>query len=124
MSKTCCSDSTNMVVIACSGASNLGQISNAIAVKFQQRGIGQMTCLAALGAHVDSYIKSASEADLIVIDGCPVACGKKAAEHVGVSEFRYFDISDLLPDLVKGKKYDQLDAESEKALVMITELIG
>lgn len=121
MGGTCCSDSSNMVVVACSGASNLGQISNAIAVKFQQKGIGQMTCLAALGAHVDSYIKSASKADLIVIDGCPVACGKKAVEHVGASAFRYFDISSLLPNLVKGKIYDQVEAESEKAMLLITE---
>ncbi len=123
MSETCCSDSTNMMVVACSGASNLGQIANAIAVKIQQRGIGQMNCLAALGAHVDSYVRSALEAELLVIDGCPVACARKAVEHVGISEFRYFAISYLLPDLVKGKKYDQVEAESEIALGIITEQI-
>ncbi|PKM78096.1 MAG: zinc-binding protein [Firmicutes bacterium HGW-Firmicutes-15] len=123
MNETCCSNSTNMVVVACSGASNLGQISNGIAVRIQQQGIGQMTCLAAIGAHVDSYIKSAIDADLIVIDGCAVACAKRTIEHVGISDFRYFDISGVLPDVVKGKKYDQVEFESEKALEIIMEQI-
>lgn len=123
MTETCCSDPNNMVVVACSGASNLGQISNAIAVKIQQNNIGQMTCLSALGAHVDAYIKAAMDADLMVIDGCPVACAKKAVEHVGVTKYDYFDISKLLPDLAKGKRYDMIEAESEKALKIIMEQI-
>jgi len=123
MSEKCCSKSKDMLVVACSGASNLGQISNAIAVKIQQQGMGQMTCLAAIGAHVDAYIKSALEADLLVIDGCPVGCARKAIEHVGVADFRYFDISEVLPDIVKGKKYDQVEAEADKALLIIKDQI-
>lgn len=119
MGDTCCSNANPRVVVACSGASNLGQIANAVAVKMQQQNIGQMTCLAALGAHVDAYIRAALEAELVVIDGCTVACAKKAVEHVGVSRYDYFDISKLLPALAKGKRYDQVEIESEKTLKII-----
>lgn len=119
MSQSCCVDEKNTIVVACSGASNLGQISNAVAVKIQEQHMGQMTCLAALGARVDSYIKAVSYGELVVIDGCPFACAQKVVEGLDIQQYTYFDISKLLPDLAKGKRYDQVEAESDKVLEMI-----
>jgi uncharacterized metal-binding protein len=43
--------------------------------------VGSGTCLAAVGADLSGFIQSAREATRnIVIDGCPVACGKKIFE--------------------------------------------
>ncbi|MGE5423553.1 MAG: putative zinc-binding protein [Ignavibacteriales bacterium] len=124
MSKKCCSDPTNRMVVACSGASNLGQISNATAVKIHQQGVGQMTCLAALGANVDSYLKAAKESDLVVLDGCPVSCAKTTVEQIGLSDFTYFEISGLLPHVVKSKEYDQVESESQKLISLILEQLA
>ncbi len=40
--------------------------------------MSSMTCLAAMGAELSGFIESAKASEKnIVIDGCPVACGKK-----------------------------------------------
>lgn len=48
-----------------------------------------MSCLSGIGADLSGFIESAREADNIIIDGCPVGCGKKMFEKNGLpySEF-------------------------------------
>lgn len=123
MKKDCCTTFKERMVVACSGASNLGQITNAVAVRMQQEGSGQMSCLAALGAQVDSYIDSANTSDLIIIDGCPIACGKKVAEKLGVSEYRYFEISQMLSDVKRAKIYDQVDEHAAVAFNLVVNAL-
>lgn len=107
--------SNNRIVVACSGAANLGQIANSVAVKMQQRGTGQMSCLAALAANVDSYVKSARESELVVIDGCSVGCGKTVVDNLEGINYSYFDLSQILTDVQKAKQYDQIEDCAEKA---------
>jgi len=123
MKESCCSVAPIKMVVSCSGASNLGQIANNTAVKMQESTVVQMTCLAALGARVNAYIKSVQEAGMVVIDGCPVACGKRTLEQNGISSFEYFDISKLLPEVVKGKTYDEVAKMSDKAFTLIMDQI-
>lgn len=118
MENNCCSCSVlgNRIVMSCSGASNFGQISNSLAVEMQSRGMGNMSCLAAVGAGLSGYIKSAREADqLVVIDGCNVACGQKIMEATGIKDYVYFVVSNKLPDVKKEKIYDEI-AEHTQAL--------
>ena len=45
-----------------------------------------MYCLAGIGAHLAGMVESARGAKRIVaLDGCQVACTKKAIEHAGLS---------------------------------------
>jgi uncharacterized metal-binding protein len=54
-----------------------------------------MTCLAAVGADLSGFVQSAKEAGLnAVIDGCPVACGKKIFEAKGLP-FAHFIATDF-----------------------------
>ena len=79
-----CSGGTKLIY-ACSGAADVGQISDLVARKLAKEGIGKMTCLAGLGAHLTNFIESASSVDEnIAIDGCQVACARKVLEHIGV----------------------------------------
>jgi uncharacterized metal-binding protein len=56
---------------------------------------GDMTCLAAMGAGLSGFIASAEGADSnIVIDGCPVACGKQIFEKLGL-KYRHFITTDF-----------------------------
>lgn len=108
MENNCCSCAVlgNRIVLSCSGASNFGQISNSLAVEMQSRGMGNMSCLAAVAAGLESYLKSAREADqLVVIDGCNVACGQKIMQASGLENYTYFVVSDKLPDINKEKTY-------------------
>jgi uncharacterized metal-binding protein len=60
-----------------------------------------MFCLAAIGAGVSSYLDSAKAAQNIVIDGCPVACGKKIFEHNNIPATTFI-LTELM-SLEKGK---------------------
>jgi uncharacterized metal-binding protein len=111
MENNCCSCAAlgSRIVLSCSGASNFGQISNSLAVEMQSRGMGNMSCLAAVAAGLEGYLKSAREADqLVVIDGCNVACGQKIMQAAAIENYTYFVVSDNLPDVTKEKAYDQI----------------
>lgn len=90
-----CSDK-NIVIFTCSGAANVGQVANQAAVDLQQEGVGKMLCLAGIGSHNSGMIASGKSADRVVgIDGCPVACTKKALEHAGVPMTDYVVVTEL-----------------------------
>ena len=84
--KTKCSCSSSDVrIVACSGASNVGQIANQAAIDLAKEKVGGFFCLAGVGAHIKGMIKSAKEADLFVsIDGCPVQCAAKTLQHAEI----------------------------------------
>ena len=69
----------------CSGGSNCGQITNQVAVRLDEEGVGHIYCLAGIAAHIDGMVESAKGAKrLVALDGCQVACAKKAIEHAGL----------------------------------------
>jgi len=48
--------------------------------------VGRIYCLAGVAAHVNGMVESAKGAKIIVaLDGCQVACAKKAVEHAGLT---------------------------------------
>jgi uncharacterized metal-binding protein len=69
--KKCLCGSSDVRVVACSGASNVGQIANQAAIELAKEKIAGFFCLAGVGAHIKGMVKSGKEADLIAaIDGC------------------------------------------------------
>ncbi len=64
-----------LMILACSGASNVGQLSNQAAVELTREGFGQMFCLAAIGAHLEKFVRYARNVpSMVAIDGCSVGC--------------------------------------------------
>jgi uncharacterized metal-binding protein len=49
--------------------------------------------MAAIGAGVPGYVDTAKDSDNLVIDGCPVACGKKMFESGGLP-FRHMMLTE------------------------------
>ncbi|MBN2353341.1 MAG: putative zinc-binding protein [Spirochaetales bacterium] len=97
---SCGSGAVNLLY-ACSGAANTGLLADRTARGLVSEGAGKMTCLAALGAGLSGFIESAKAADRnIVIDGCPVACGEKVFEKLGLP-FDHFMTTDF--GVEKGK---------------------
>ncbi len=91
-----CSCSQNgAIVLACSGASDVGQISDLAARKLRDCGIFKMSCLALVGAGIEESIKNFKSSDLLVIDGCPTNCAKKIMEKNGISNYKYLRLSDI-----------------------------
>ncbi len=115
----CCTDGTKLIY-SCSGASNVGEIADRVARKLRAEGLGTMTCLASIGAHLSGFVESAKGAEEnITIDGCPVACAKKNLEHVGIKP-KSFILTEM--GLVKGKTpvNEEIVDETSKKLLQMT----
>ncbi len=91
-----CCGTKDVMLLACSGGSNVGQIANDAAKALDQLGQGRMYCLIGVGAQLPSFVEAAKAAGtLVAIDGCDVACAKKALEKVGLSPQVYVVATDL-----------------------------
>jgi uncharacterized metal-binding protein len=119
MSCCCGGDKKTKLSYSCSGSANTGNLADQVWRKLKGAGITQGTCLAAVGADLSGFIASARGADEnIVIDGCPVGCGKRIFENKGLPFTQYVmtdfgvekgkteitqDIIDRVCDEIQGK---------------------
>jgi uncharacterized metal-binding protein len=86
MAEGCSCGGNCRLILACSGAADVGEITDRLARRLVRDGKGKMFCSNGIGAHIDGMIESAKAAgELIAIDGCHIACVKKALDHVGLS---------------------------------------
>ncbi|MCK8603169.1 putative zinc-binding protein [Desulfoferrobacter suflitae] len=73
------------MILACSGGSNVGQLSNQAGVELTQEGFGKIFCLAGIGGKLQGFIQSAKDVpQMVVIDGCELGCAKATLEQAGV----------------------------------------
>ena len=118
MTQQCCTANKNLMILACSGASNLGQIANQAAIELTKEGLGKMFCLAGIGAHLSGFVASAKDVpNMIAIDGCSVGCAKKILEHAEIPLKDYLVISDLGIEKVANTDLTRAEIEKAKAAV-------
>ena len=92
----CCGSNQKPLVYACSGGSNVGQLTNEAAKVLDDSGDANMSCLAGLGGNISGMVASAKSGNpLLILDGCPVACGKKIADNLGLQNYAYVDVMSL-----------------------------
>jgi uncharacterized metal-binding protein len=94
-SKGCLCGSGEYIVIACSGACDLGQVTDLVARKLRDDKIRKMNCLAAVAAGIQPTIEAFNAANLLLLDGCPVDCGKKILDKAGIENYKYLRMTDL-----------------------------
>ena len=109
------------MVYACSGAADVGQIADLIARRLSREEWAGMSCLSGIGADLSGFIESAREADNIVIDGCPVGCGRKMFEARGLP---FTEIVMTQQGLVKGSSPATLEVVERMAETVKTVLAG
>lgn len=73
----CGCSSGEYIVMACSGASDLGYITDQVARELSRNKVRKMNCLAMVGAEIEDKIEEFKKCNVLVIDGCEVDCGKK-----------------------------------------------
>lgn len=94
--KKCLCSKGDVRIVACSGASNVGQIANQAAIELAKEKVGGFFCLAGVGAHIKGLVKVGKEADLVVaIDGCPVQCAAKTLQHAEIEPAIQVIVTDL-----------------------------
>jgi len=80
-----CSCGGTRLIYACSGAADVGEISDRVARSLRDESFAKMSCLAGIGADLKGFIESAQGAcGNVTIDGCQIACAKKTLERVGI----------------------------------------
>jgi uncharacterized metal-binding protein len=116
----CCG--ANIAIFPCVGASNVGQLSNKIAIELDKRGIGNLMCTVEIGARASGLMKSAEASDrIIAIDGCPVNCASKTLELAGFKVDSHIIISEL--GIKKTKDKDLKENEVSEVLEKTLEIL-
>jgi uncharacterized metal-binding protein len=97
----CCSGGPTLI-FACSGAADVGEVSDRAARKLTKEGAGAMFCLAGLGGRVEPIMKkTASASKILAIDGCSLNCVKNTLEKAGFNTLIHLQLADI--GLEKGK---------------------
>lgn len=97
-----CSGGGPKLIVACSGAADVGAIADQTARKLTRDGAGKMYCMAGLGGDVGPIVDTTRKASAILaIDGCNVDCVKKTLERLGFTDYLHMRVTDL--GLEKGK---------------------
>ena len=99
--RDCCTTAPKLI-FACSGAADVGAVSDQAARKLTRDGIGKMFCLAGVGGRVSAIMDGTRAAGAILaIDGCKLDCAKNCLEQAGFTGFVHLRLSDL--GMEKGK---------------------
>ena len=73
-----------IVIYACSGCSDAGELADRAARALSQQKLGEMSCLAGIGGRVKPLLLKAEKADhLVAIDGCPLNCARHTLANAG-----------------------------------------
>jgi len=96
MEGSCRCETKAIMILPCSGASNVGQIANQTALELRAEGYGKMYCIVGIGAHIQPMVQSARDADgIVAIDGCEVCCAQKMLEHLEIQPSRHVVVTQL-----------------------------
>jgi len=91
----------NVLIFACSGAADVGALSDQVARKLSRDGKGNMYCMAAVGANIKEKIAPVKAAtETTTIDGCSAFCAKKVLENAGFKP-KFYNLQDF--GFQKGK---------------------
>lgn len=106
----------------CGGASNCGQGTSEAAVQLTREGVGEIFCLAGIGAHIPSMIETASRAKRIcVVDGCSLQCARKTVEHAGLVVTDHLDLS--REDLSKTRDFDRVQQDVLFTVKLVKQML-
>jgi uncharacterized metal-binding protein len=94
-----------LIILACSGASNTGAYSDKVARKIMAEGKAKMLCLARFAVDKEwaelQKESTLANSRIIVLDGCPIDCAAKILRERGIIDFEHVHTTDF--DIIKGK---------------------
>jgi len=89
-------------IYACSGASDVGGLADAVARRLTKDGDGQMQCLVGIGGRIEFLMDNAkNNPRKLVIDGCAKNCAKACMELAGFHGLTHLNLADH--GFVKGE---------------------
>jgi uncharacterized metal-binding protein len=119
----CATPKKKVLLYACSGAANVAEIADHVARQLTAEGLGQMFCLAGLGAGIPNMIQTAKDADLnLVLDGCPLDCARLIFEKAGVTNVKIIRVTDH--GIAKAKGVKITDEQVQKIAGLAREALA
>lgn len=101
------------LIFCCSGASNVGVLSLQAAIRLAKGGFGAFSCIAGIGSTNAPMIRATKLAgERVLIDGCPIGCGKKIMDQNRVPVDRYVIVTELGIDKTHGLDIEECDIET------------
>jgi uncharacterized metal-binding protein len=123
MSCSCSCKGGPTLVLACSGASNVGQLTNDVAKRLDAENSAKFYCLAGPGGDIEPMVTAVKDAGgLLVLDGCPVACAKLIMDRAGVTDYEYVVVTDL--GIEKNRDFALPDSQIDQVMVECRARIG
>jgi uncharacterized metal-binding protein len=90
------------LLFACSGASDVGELTDRAARRLSRDKNARMFCTAAIGGKVEEYMtKTQSASNILLIDGCEHHCVKRVMEQAGFNDFEHVCLSNF--GFIKGE---------------------
>ena len=85
-----------IVIYACSGCSDAGELADRTARVLSQQNLGEMSCLAGIGGRVKPLMLRVAQAEHIVaIDGCPLNCTRHTLAQAGFTNVHHLELHRL-----------------------------
>ena len=92
----CTCQAAPKLVFPCSGASDVGGLTDRAARQMTLDQTGKMYCLAGIGGRVEGIMANTkAAARVLLIDGCKEECARKALELAGFRDFRHLKLADM-----------------------------
>ena len=123
MEKDPCLCGGGEMVLACSGGSNVGQITNEVAKLLDSGNDAVFSCLAGVGGGISGFKESAKGAEMVlVIDGCQLCCGKACMENAGLTGYEHIVVTDF--DVEKTHEITVCPDEIERVISAAKQKLG
>lgn len=85
-----------VVIYACSGCSDAGELADRGARALAAAGWGEMSCLAGIGGRVKPLMAKAAKAEqILAIDGCPLNCARHTLMQAGFEPAQHLELHRL-----------------------------
>lgn len=86
---SCCCGKNLPLLFPCSGAADVGELTDRSARAAMLEGLGRMFCLAGVAAGFPEFVSSARGAPMVVaIDGCSKGCATACLKNAGIEEIK------------------------------------
>jgi uncharacterized metal-binding protein len=119
--KNVCSGGPTLI-FACSGAADVGEISDRAARKLSKEGTGAMFCMVGIGGRVEPIMKKTESASkILAIDGCNLDCVKLCLQEAGFNEFEHMRVTNLGMEKGSSPASDKnIDKVTARAIEMLS----
>lgn len=106
---------TRPLIYSCSGCSSAAQLANHLALRMDRAMVAEMSCIAGLGGDVKPLVRTATSAaesgrPIIVLDGCPLQCGRQTLARHGIEPDLHWDLSRMGVSKHKREDFSHTDA--------------